>query len=109
MALNKKPANKNTGAAPASTMEKAPAWINQYVTDANGERHNFPRGVPVQVESRVLRSLYNRELANRQAFEKAYEQAMANGTELPVYEPIQFTVTAYVSLPNPDADKDIPL
>lgn len=107
MALNKK-SNSNKPAA-TQGVEKAPAWVNQFIVDANGERHNFPRGVPVQVENRVLRSLYHRELANREAFEKAYAQAQAKGSELPVYEPIQFTITAYVSLPNPDADKDIPL
>lgn len=105
MALVKGSKAKASPFAPKN-VDKAPFWVNATLKDVNGNVHNLPRGLPGSMDNQVLRSMYAAEMANRAAYDE-WVKTLDPSQPIPNYVPKEFILTARVSIPNPDADKDL--
>lgn len=105
MALNKKPAAKASPYAPKN-VDKAPFWLNLQAVTVDGNRFNLPRGIAGAMDNQVLRSLYAAEVANRAAYDE-WVKTLDPSQPIPDYVPKEFPFVGRITLPNPDADKDL--
>lgn len=103
MALKKKPAANTTK---NSRLPKAPFWANVRISSPSGESFPLPRGLAGNLDNKVLRSMYNREQANRQAYDEMVAQ-LPQGSEVPPYQPYVFTATITLAVTPEDSDEDL--
>jgi hypothetical protein len=98
----KKPAGKKGN---ETQLEKADAWLKMALVDNNGGRHNLRRDMAAYIDQdKVLKAMYQRELANQAEFAKIQEQNPSLE-----YAPRKFTFEAWLYIPVEKPEVEIPL